>query len=183
MLEKSLHFPIKPGVVAAWDTRTVVIIALLDGSCTRVRDVATGEQHDVPVEELHGIPAIGQIESNERRWALLRDSTRAEWKQARRRERVLKRCILRDGDSSGGVDFACKALDRSRRTIYRLLANYRAAAQTTRNTPGHPLRADAYLPLAKLLRCAASNNAFSVGPERPSRWSWRKSKDNVAQPA
>jgi hypothetical protein len=77
MLEKSLHFPIKPGVVAAWDTRTVVIIALLDASCTRVRDVATGEQHDVPVKELQGIPAIGQIESNERRWALLRDSTRA----------------------------------------------------------------------------------------------------------
>jgi hypothetical protein len=113
MLEKSLHFPIKPGVVAAWDTRTVVIIALLDGSCIRVRDVATGEQHDVPVEELQGIPAIGQIESNEHRWALLRDSTRAEWKQARRRERVLKKCILRDGDSSGGIDFACKALDLS----------------------------------------------------------------------
>ena len=78
MLEKSLHFPIKPGVVTAWDTRTVVITALLDGSCTRVRDVATGEQHNVPVEELQGIPAIGQIESDERRWALLRDSTRAE---------------------------------------------------------------------------------------------------------
>jgi putative transposase len=141
MLEKSLHFPIKPGVVAAWDTRTVVIIALHDGSCTRVRDVATGEQHDVPVEELQGIPAIGQIESNERRWALLRNSARAEWKQARRRERVLKKCILRDGDSSGGIDFACKALDLSRRTIYRLLADYRAAAQTTtlvQKRPGTP---------------------------------------------
>jgi hypothetical protein len=50
MLERSLHFPIKPGVVAAWNSRTVVIIALLDGSSTRVRDVATGEQHDVSVE-------------------------------------------------------------------------------------------------------------------------------------
>jgi hypothetical protein len=42
MLERSLHFPIKPGVVVAWNTRTVVIVALLDGSSTRVRDVATG---------------------------------------------------------------------------------------------------------------------------------------------
>jgi hypothetical protein len=119
MLERSLHFPIKPGVVAAWNTRAVVIVALLDGSSTRVRDVATGEGLDVPVEELQGIPAIGQLESNEGRWALVRNSTRAEWKQARRRERVLRRCNLRDGDSSEGIEFACKALDLSRRTIYR----------------------------------------------------------------
>jgi putative transposase len=131
MLEKSLHFPIKPGVVAAWNTRTVVIVGLLDGSSTRVRDVATGEQHHVTAEELQGIPAIGQLESNERQWALVRDSTRSEWKQARRRERVLRNFILRDRESSEGIEFACKALDLSRRTIYRLLANYRAAAQTT----------------------------------------------------
>jgi hypothetical protein len=131
MLERSLHLPIKPGVVAAWNTRTVVIVALLDGSSTRVRDVATGEELDVPVEELQGIPAIGQLESNEGRWGLVRDSTRVEWQQARRRERVLRKCILSDGDSSEGIAFACKALDLSRRTIYRLLTNYRAAAQTT----------------------------------------------------
>jgi len=59
MLEKSLHFPIKPGVVAAWNVRTVVIVATSDGSSTRVRDVATGEEHDVPVDELQGIPAVG----------------------------------------------------------------------------------------------------------------------------
>ena len=158
MLERSLHFPIKPGVVAAWDTRTVVIIALLDGSCTRIRDVATGEQHDVPVEELQGIPAIGQKESNERRWVLLRDSTRAEWKQARRR-----------GARSTGFS--------------PIIVLLRKPLPSFRNTLGHPSPADACLPLAKLLRCAASSNAFSVGPERPSRWSWRKSKENVAQPA
>jgi hypothetical protein len=168
MLEKSLHFPIKPGVVAAWDTRTVVIIALLDGSCTRVRDVATGEQHDVPVEELQGIPAIGQIESNERRWALLRDSTRAEWKQARRRERVLKKCILRDGDSSGGVDFACKALDRSRRTIYRLLANYRAAAQTTTLVQKHPGTPAASRRLSATREAIAMRCIATLSPSAPS---------------
>jgi hypothetical protein len=131
MLERSLHFPIAPGVVAAWNTRTVVIVALLDCSSTRVRDVATGEGLEVPVEELQGIPAIGQLESKEDRWALVRDSTRAEWKQARRRERVLRKLISRDGDSSEGIEFACKALNLSRRTSYRLLANYRASAQTT----------------------------------------------------
>jgi hypothetical protein len=41
MLERSFHFPIKPGVVAAWNTRTVVEVTLLDGSSTRVRNVAT----------------------------------------------------------------------------------------------------------------------------------------------
>jgi hypothetical protein len=51
MLGKPLLFSIKPGVVAAWNARTVVIIAPSDGSSTRVRDVATGKEHDVPVDE------------------------------------------------------------------------------------------------------------------------------------
>jgi hypothetical protein len=68
MLERSLHFPIKPGVVAAWNARTVVIVAPLNGSSTRVRDIARGEQCDAPVDELRGLPAIGQIEANEHRW-------------------------------------------------------------------------------------------------------------------
>jgi hypothetical protein len=42
---------------------------------------ARGEEHDVPAEELQGIPAIG-LESNERRWALVRISTQSEWKHA-----------------------------------------------------------------------------------------------------
>jgi putative transposase len=131
MLERSLHFPIKPGVVAAWNARTVVIVAPLDGSSARVRDIATGEQCDAPVDELQGLPAIGQIEINEDRWALVRSSTRDEWKQARRRERVLRRCIRSHDNSFDGIAFACKSLNLSRRTIYRLLADYRAAAQTT----------------------------------------------------
>ena len=55
MLERSFHFPVKPGVVVAWNARTVVIVALLDGSSTRVRDIATGEQCDAPVEEIAGV--------------------------------------------------------------------------------------------------------------------------------
>jgi hypothetical protein len=120
MLERSLHFAVKPGIAAAWNARTVIIVALLDGSSTRVRDVATGEQHDAPVEELQGISAIGQIERKERRWAVVRDSTRAEWKQARRRERVLRKCMSSDDDSPQRIEFACKALSLSGRTIYRL---------------------------------------------------------------
>jgi hypothetical protein len=131
MLERSLHFPIQPGVVAAWNTRTVVIVALLDGSSTRVRDVATGEGLDVPVEELQGIPTIGQLENKEARWTQVRDSTRSEWKQARRRERVLRKLLSSNVERPEGIEFACKALSLSRRTIYRLLANYRAAEQTS----------------------------------------------------
>jgi hypothetical protein len=78
VLERSLHFPIKPGVVTAWNARTVVIVSLLDCSSTRVCGVATGAGIDVAVEELQGITAIGQLESNEGRWAPVRDSTRAE---------------------------------------------------------------------------------------------------------
>src|SRR6202171_6093887 len=77
MLEKSLHFPIKLGVVAAWNAHTVVIVGPTDGSSTRVRDVATGEERDVSVDELQGIPAIGQIESPEQRGVLVPGSTSA----------------------------------------------------------------------------------------------------------
>jgi len=131
MLEKPLLFPIKPGVVAAWNARIVVIVATSDGSSTRVRDVATGEEHDVPVDELQGIPAVGHVQNDERRWALVRDSTQAEWKQARRRERILNRYISGDGNASARIQFACEALGLSRRSIYWLLATYRAAAQTS----------------------------------------------------
>ena len=103
MLGTSLHLPIKPGVAPAWNVDTVIIVAASDGSHARVRDVATGEEWDVPVGELHGIPAIGQIGNGERRWALVRDSTKAEWKQARRRERVLQRCISGDASRTGPI--------------------------------------------------------------------------------
>ena len=76
-------------MVAGWNDRTVVIVGRTDGSSTRVHDVATGEERDLSLDELYGIPAIGLIENSERRWALVRDSTRAEWKHARRRERVV----------------------------------------------------------------------------------------------
>ena len=131
MLEKPLIFPIKPGIVAAWNTRTVVIVAPFDGSFTRVRDVATGTEYDVPVDELQGVPAIGKVKSDQQGWTFVRDSTRAEWKQARRRERVLNKCIAGDGTAATRIQFACKALGLSRRSIYRLLAAYQAVAQTS----------------------------------------------------
>jgi hypothetical protein len=177
MLERSLHFPIAPGVVAAWNTRTVVIVALLDRFSTRVRDVATGEGLEVPVEELQGIPAIGQLETKEDRWALVRDSTRAEWKQARRRERVLRKLISRDSDSSEDIEFACKALNLSGAPstgCSPIIVLPHKRPLWFRNTAGHPLPAGDLLPLAKPLRCAASSNAISVGPELPSHWLWRK---------
>ena len=131
MLEKPLILPIKPGIVAAWHARTVVIVAPFDGSITRVRDVATGTEHDVPVDELQGVPAIGRVRGDQQGWTLMRDSTRAEWKQARRRERIINRCISGEGTAATRIRFACKALGLSRRSIYRLLAAYQTAAQTS----------------------------------------------------
>lgn len=131
MLEGSLRFLIKPGVVAAWESRTIIIIALQEGSSTCVRDIETGEAFNIPSEDLKGILEIGHVETNESRWSLIRDSTRVEWKQARWRERVRRKCVSRDGSPTEGIEFACKSLGLSRRTIYRLPANYRDAAQTT----------------------------------------------------
>jgi hypothetical protein len=138
MLVKPLLFSIKPGVVVAWNARTVIIIAPIDGSSNRVRDVATGKEHDVRVDELQGIPAVGQVTSDEDRWALVRDSTRAERKEARRRERVLNRCILGDGDASARVQFACKAETQylpAPGHLPRRGSNVHADSETSRDTP------------------------------------------------
>ena len=70
MLEKPLLFPIKPGVVAAWNARTVVIVGPTDGSSIRIHDVATGDERDVSVDELQGIRRLAKLRtlSKDGRW-------------------------------------------------------------------------------------------------------------------
>jgi hypothetical protein len=70
MLEKSLHFPIKPGVVAAWNDRTIVIVGPTDGSSTRVHDVATGEERESPSTNYMAFRRLGKSRtlSKDGRW-------------------------------------------------------------------------------------------------------------------
>jgi putative transposase len=135
--ETPLRLEIAPGIAAAHNGHTVIILEAINGSQVRVRDVATGTEEAVLVSELSGI-ALGLSRDDIRhRWERVRSSTRDEWLRARRRERVIRRLIRGDGDVAKEVAAACRALGLSRCMVYRLLGRYRQAAQTSSLLVGH----------------------------------------------
>ena len=135
--EQPLQLQIAPGVVAARAGQTVIILEPIDGSQVRVRDVATGTEQTVPVCELSGA-ALGLSRKNtQRRWEIVRGTTRKEWLRARRRERVVMRLIRNDGEVAKQIASARRALGLSRSSVYRLLRRYRQAAQTSSLLVGH----------------------------------------------
>jgi hypothetical protein len=117
-LETPLRLEIAPGIAAAHDSHTVIILEAINGSQVRVRDVATGTEEAVSVSELSGL-ALGLSRDDIRhRWERVRSSTRDEWLRARRRERVIRRLIRGDGDVAKEVAAACHALGLSRCTVF-----------------------------------------------------------------
>jgi AraC-like DNA-binding protein len=136
-LERPLQFQIAPGVVAAYASQTVVILGPIDGSQIRVRDVASGTEQTVPLRELSGAALGLSRKDTQRRWEIVRGTTRKEWLLARRRERVVLRLIRSDGEVVEQIAKASRALGLSRSSIYRLLRRYRQAAQTSSLLVGH----------------------------------------------
>jgi putative transposase len=135
--EMPLRMEIAPGIAAAHDSHTVIILEPINGSEVRVRDVATGAEQSVPVSELSGI-SLGLSRADiQHRWESVRSSTREEWLRARRRERVIRRLIRGDGAAAKEITLACRALGLSRSSVYRLLTRYRQAAQTSSLLVGH----------------------------------------------
>ena len=136
-LEQPLQFQIAPGVVAAHAGQTVVILGLIDGSQVRIRDVASGAEQTVPLCDLSGAALGLSRKDAQRRWEIVRGTTRKEWLLARRRERVVLRLIRSDGEVVEQITKASRALGLSRSSIYRLLRRYRQAAQTSSLLVGH----------------------------------------------
>jgi AraC-like DNA-binding protein len=128
---------IAPGVIAAHAGQTVVILERIDGSQVRVRDVATGTVQAVPVGELGGAALGLSRKDTQRRWEIVRGTTRKDWLRARRRERVVLRLIRNDGEVAEQIASASRALGLSRSSVYRLLQRYRQAAQTSSLLVGH----------------------------------------------
>jgi putative transposase len=132
-----LRLDIAPGVAAAHDGHTVIILELVTGSEVRVRDVATGDEKSVPVSELAGVALGLSGDETRRRRESVRTSTREEWLRARRRERVIRRLIRGDAAAAKQIAVACRTLDLSRSSVYRLLRRYQQAAQTSSLLLGH----------------------------------------------
>lgn len=132
-----LRLEIAAGAIAAHSSRTVVIVEPIDGSNVRVRDLATGTEQSVPLGELSGAALGLSRKDTQRRWELVRGTTRKGWLRARRRERVVLRLIRNDGEVAKHIASASRALRLSRSSVYRLLQRYRQAAQTSSLLLGH----------------------------------------------
>jgi putative transposase len=135
--EMPLRLDIAPDVAAAHDGHTVIILELVTGSEVRVRDVATGDEKSVPVSELAGVALGLSGDETRRRRESVRTSTRDQWLRARRRERVIRRLIRGDSAAAKQIAVACRTLDLSRSSVYRLLQRYQQAAQTSSLLLGH----------------------------------------------
>jgi putative transposase len=135
--ETPLQLQIAPGVVAARAGQTVIILEPIDGSQVRVRDIATGTEQTVPVCELSGAALGLSRKDTQRRWEIVRGTTRKDWLRARCRERVIVRLIRNDGEVAKQIASASRALGLSRSSVYRLLRRYRQAAQTSSLLVGH----------------------------------------------
>jgi AraC-like DNA-binding protein len=119
------------GQKAQLASRTVVILERIDGFQVRVRDLATGTEQSVPICELSGAALGLSRKDTQRRWKIVRGTTRKDWLRARRRERVVLRLIRNDSEVAEQIASASRALKLSRSGVYRLLQRYRQAAQTS----------------------------------------------------
>ena len=120
--ETPLRFDVAPGTVVAHAGHTVVITQSLEGSRVRVRDVATGTEQDAPVSELSGICGSLGPAAIKRRWKLVRQCTREEWRIARRRERIIRTAITDEGRAADRVAKASRALRPPDWAGWRLVA-------------------------------------------------------------
>ena len=76
--ETPLRLEVAPGVIAARASQTVIILEPIDGSQVRVRDVASGTEQTVPVCELSGAALGLSRKDTQRRWEMVRGTTRKE---------------------------------------------------------------------------------------------------------
>jgi len=115
-----LSFEIKPKTSPACAGHTVLIVAQASGSQVSVRDTVGGVESTVVARGLHAA-SVGEV---------VRNTTRAQWNRARRRERVLRQLIDTEGSVASRLKVACRELRLSERSVYRLLQRYRPSQNT-----------------------------------------------------
>ena len=142
------HFHAIPDAVAVAADRLVAVVRVGSDGAVVVRDLANGTLSTISASELCGPPApsdptVAPVLS-------LMQATDAQWERARRREAVIAE-LVNASDVSDQVTRASVGLGVSRRTVFRWLAAYRDAPQTSsllaraRGTPTGARRIDADL--------------------------------------
>ena len=139
------HFHAIPDAVAVAADRLVAVVRVGNDGGVVVRDLANGGLSTISASELRTPPApsdptISPLLS-------LVQTTDAQWERARRREVVIAE-LVNASDLANQVTRASAGLGVSRRTVFRWLAAYRDAPQTSsllsrpRGTPTGARRID-----------------------------------------
>ena len=129
----AMRLELRPGAWVLWDLRPHRFESL-HGERARIRDATSNEVHEVEVASLRALPSLA-VSDLDARLATQRDIDPALWSIAQSREEIVRDIISNDGPTEAKVHGAAKALGLSMRSVYRLLARYRAAAQTTSLAP------------------------------------------------
>lgn len=115
---------IEPGIVAVHASRLVIICLVKPAGIVSVRDLASGETHDVSVGELSAptTPAresdAAQIHAN-----VVRASP-DQYQAAERREKLVVAALVREGPLRVVVDQTSAVSGVSPRTLWRWIARY-----------------------------------------------------------
>ena len=106
----------------------------LKGSRARIQESTTALLREVNVAELRGLPSLPLAQLDER---LDRQRTTEipDWAAAKIREPIIRDAMSGDGNATVRATGAAQALGVSIRTIQRLVARYKASAQTTSLVP------------------------------------------------
>lgn len=126
------RFQVLPNAVAVAADRLVAIVRVeVDGSVV-IRDLANGRLNTMSAVELSAPPALADLTTGALPSIL--QATDAQWERARRREAAITK-IAGTNDVAEQVTRAAAQLGTSRRTIFRWLATYRQAPQTSSLLP------------------------------------------------
>ena len=142
------HFQAVPDVVAVVADRLVAIVRVDDDGSVVVRDLANGGLSTTSASELSAPPAL--LDPTVAPVLSIVQATDSQWERARRREAVIAD-LENASDLADQVTRASVRLGISRRTVFRWLAAYRDAPQTSsllarpRGTPTGTRRIDAHL--------------------------------------
>jgi len=127
---------LRPGEWVLWEGRPHRFEAL-KGVRARIREASSKLLREVSVTELWALPSL-PISDLDDRLDCQRTTDKLDWSVAQQREAIIRDAMIGDGPATPRINAAAHALSLSERTVQRLIARYKASAQTTSLVPHQP---------------------------------------------
>ncbi|HXQ23625.1 MAG TPA: hypothetical protein VN812_18240 [Candidatus Acidoferrales bacterium] len=118
------------GAIALHRDRLVVVEQRLGPERVRIRDLATGERVNVAIGTLRSRPTLSRGELGERE-EMLRTTPKNVWDAGTERERAIRSMLQQEGPLTHRARATAEELKVSERTVFRWLARFLEAEQTT----------------------------------------------------